>query len=79
MKSRQNRKKDVLEGQWLLPLGAPRERAKRIEYRPCGDRSCRTCREGRGPYLYAVWREGKKVGANTSERHVHEVSSLDPR
>ena len=63
MKSRQNRKKDVLEGQWQLPLGAPREHAKRIEYRRCGDRSCRTCREGRGhgPYLYAVWREGKKV------------------
>jgi hypothetical protein len=55
--------KGVLEGQWQLPLGAPRQHAKRAEYRRCGDKSCRTCREGRGhgPYLYAVWREGKKV------------------
>jgi hypothetical protein len=55
--------KDALEGQWLLPLGAPREHAKRAEYRRCGDKSCSTCREGRGhgPYLYAVWRAGKQV------------------
>lgn len=39
------------------------ETKKRAEYRRCGDKSCSTCREGRGhgPYLYAVWREGKKV------------------
>ena len=62
MKSR-SETKDVLEGQWQLPLGAPREHAKRAEYRRCGNKSCRTCRGGlgHGPYLYAVWREGKKV------------------
>jgi hypothetical protein len=56
--------KDALEGrQWQLPLGAPREHAKRAEYRRCGNISCHACREGlgHGPYLYAVWREGKKV------------------
>jgi len=41
--------KDALEGQWLLPLGAPLHHAKRAEYRRCGDNSCSTCREGRGP------------------------------
>ena len=62
MKSRP-KDKGELEGQWLLLLGAPREHAKRVEYRRCGYPSCRTCREGagHGPYLYAVWREGKKV------------------
>jgi hypothetical protein len=60
---RNTKPKDVLEGQWRLPLGAPRGHLKRSEYRRCGDASCRTCREskGHGPYLYAVWREGKKV------------------
>ena len=54
---------EPLEGQWLLPLGVPREHCKRAEYRRCGSPSCSTCREGKGhgPYLYAVWREGTKV------------------
>jgi len=64
MKSRPKpKRKSVLDGQWLLPLGAPSQHTKRVEYRKCGDKSCRTCDEGRGhgPYLYAVWREGRKV------------------
>ena len=53
----------VLEGQWQLPLGAAAGHLKRAEYRRCGSPSCSTCLEGKGhgPYLYAVWREGKKV------------------
>lgn len=61
---RPQKKRDVpLEGQWLLPMGAPEQHQKRVEYRRCGTKRCRSCREGpgHGPYLYAVWREAGKV------------------
>jgi hypothetical protein len=63
MKPTSKKPQAVLKGQWLLPLGVPLLHRKRAEYRRCGDPRCRTCREsrGHGPYLYAVWREGKKV------------------
>jgi hypothetical protein len=53
----------ILEGQWRLPLDAPRDHRLRIEYRRCGRKNCSTCRvgKGHGPYLYACWREGKLV------------------
>ena len=52
-----------LKGQWKLPFEAPANHSVRREYRKCGAAICRSCREGpgHGPYLYAVWREGKKV------------------
>ena len=64
MKSHPKKKPQAArDGQWQLPLEAPRDHAKRAEYRRCGDPSCTTCREaqGHGPYLYAVWRDGKKI------------------
>jgi hypothetical protein len=63
MKPTAKKRQAALAGQWLLPLGVPPVHRKRAEYRRCGAPTCRTCREGRGhgPYLYAVWREGKKV------------------
>jgi len=63
MKRRPTKRDVVPEGQWQLPLGAPREHTKRVEYRRCGYPACRVCSEGKGhgPYLYAVWRENKKV------------------
>lgn len=53
----------VLKGQWNLPLDVPRNYSRRVEYRRCGRKECSTCRDGagHGPYVYAVWREGKKV------------------
>ena len=52
-----------LKGQWKLPFEAPVKHSVRREYRKCGAAICRSCQEGpgHGPYLYAVWREGKKV------------------
>lgn len=52
-----------LKGQWRLPFEAPANHSVRREYRKCGAAICKSCREGagHGPYLYAVWREGKKV------------------
>ena len=63
MKPTSKKTKAVLKGQWRLPLDVPSVHLKRAEYRRCGDPTCRTCRQGRGhgPYLYAVWREGKRV------------------
>lgn len=63
MKRTSRKSKNVLEGQWQLPLGVPEAHRKRAEYRRCGCPTCRTCRDGKGhgPYLYAVWREGPKV------------------
>jgi hypothetical protein len=57
------RKERPLKGQWKLPFGAPMKHSVRREYRKCGADNCKTCREGpgHGPYLYAVWRDGKKV------------------
>lgn len=53
----------VLDGQWRLPLGVPRDHAVRVEYRRCGKPTCSTCSsgQGHGPYRYAVWRDGSKV------------------
>lgn len=46
-----------------LPLDVPENHALRREYRRCGKPNCERCREGpgHGPYLYAVWREGRRV------------------
>ena len=60
-KERQER---PLKGRWKLPFEAPTSHSVRREYRKCGAATiCKSCREGagHGPYLYAVWREGKKV------------------
>ena len=53
----------MLEGQWRLPLDAPRNHSVRAEYRRCGKPGCTVCKTGKGhgPYLYAVWREGSKT------------------
>jgi len=51
-----------LKGQWKLPFGVPEERHIRAEYRKCGVTTCACLKgKGHGPYLYAVWRDGKKV------------------
>jgi hypothetical protein len=49
--------------QMRLPLGVPQDYSIREERRKCGAANCRTCQKGpgHGPYLYAVWREGRKV------------------
>jgi len=52
-----------LPGQRRLLLGVPTNHTIRAEYRRCGRETCSTCTDGNGhgPYLYAVWREGKRV------------------
>jgi hypothetical protein len=52
-----------LRGQRRLPLGVPENHSVRTEYRRCGKLTCTTCSggHGHGPYLYAVWRDGKAV------------------
>ena len=46
-----------------MPFEAPAKHSVRREYRKCGATACTSCKEGsgHGPYLYAVWRDGKKV------------------
>jgi hypothetical protein len=53
----------ALKRQLKLPLGVPTKHTVRCEFRKCGAVHCKTCSDGagHGPYLYACWRDGKKV------------------
>src|SRR2546430_3311726 len=41
----------------------PQKITYELQYRKCGDLTCKSCREGQGhgPYWYAYWREGNRV------------------
>jgi len=49
-----------------------------LQFRKCGKRTCRTCREGQGhgPYWYAYWREGSRLKSGYIGKEYIEMGTI---